>query len=184
MTDRHNRHSESWYFQVVGQPRGPLTYQQLKQHADEGIVKRDTLVRKGISGTWCQAREVTCIWPLSVTPFFLKVLIVHIGIALYLWLNLTRAKSAPVFYVPVFLMLAVYSYFVILLFVGAYKWYINLPPADCGMPSDPADSLKWQLNKLCVLNKDGVTDVSEIRSVLLSANGTVHLLHTSVVTDV
>ena len=37
---------------------GPLTARQLRQQADEGILKSHMLVRKGESGQWMQARHV------------------------------------------------------------------------------------------------------------------------------
>ena len=50
--------AEGWYSQVNGQVRGQLTYQQLKQLADAGVVQRETLVRIGASGKWVQAWNV------------------------------------------------------------------------------------------------------------------------------
>lgn len=47
--------AEGWYSQAKGQICGPWTARQLKQQADAGMIKRDTLVRKGESGKWVQA---------------------------------------------------------------------------------------------------------------------------------
>jgi len=50
--------AESWYFQVNGRVNGPVTSGQIKSLADTGIVKHETLVRKGESGNWVEAWHV------------------------------------------------------------------------------------------------------------------------------
>jgi hypothetical protein len=60
--------ADSWFFQAEGQIHGPLTGRQLKQGADLGHVKTDTLIRKGESGHWVQASHVKGLFALSPAP--------------------------------------------------------------------------------------------------------------------
>jgi hypothetical protein len=41
-----------WYYQLMGEVVGPLSSEELRQHAADGQLSRDTLVRKGEDGPW------------------------------------------------------------------------------------------------------------------------------------
>jgi len=50
--------ADGWYCQINGKVIGPLHSAQLKQQADSGLLKSDSLVRKGESGNWVAAKQV------------------------------------------------------------------------------------------------------------------------------
>ncbi|MHB8861869.1 MAG: DUF4339 domain-containing protein [Pirellulaceae bacterium] len=57
-----------WFYQTsAGQPSGPVDSRDLRRLADAGIVRPETLVRKGASGRWVRAEKVQRLFQRS-TP--------------------------------------------------------------------------------------------------------------------
>jgi GYF domain 2 len=50
--------ARQWYYQLMGEVVGPLSADELKEHAADGQIERDTLVRKGDDGAWLLADKV------------------------------------------------------------------------------------------------------------------------------
>ncbi len=58
-----------WYHQSEGQPSGPVDSRELRRLAEAGIVRPDTLVRKGASGNWVRAEQVRGLFqPVDSPP--------------------------------------------------------------------------------------------------------------------
>ena len=57
-----------WFYQTAeGRQSGPIDPSELRRLAEAGIVKSNTLVRKGASGGWVRAENVRGLFQLS-TP--------------------------------------------------------------------------------------------------------------------
>lgn len=56
-----------WFYQVKGQPSGPVDSRELRRLAEAGIVRPGTLVRQGDSGRWVRAERVRGLFQRS-TP--------------------------------------------------------------------------------------------------------------------
>jgi hypothetical protein len=50
--------AREWYYQLMGTVVGPLSADELRQHARDGQIGQDTLVRKGAEGSWVLADKV------------------------------------------------------------------------------------------------------------------------------
>lgn len=50
--------SEKWYYQIMGEVVGPLSADEVRAHAQNGLITPDTLVRKGAEGRWVTAHRV------------------------------------------------------------------------------------------------------------------------------
>lgn len=55
-----------WFYQLMNETFGPMTASDLVQKAHEGVIRSDTLVRKGVSGRWIFARMVSGLLPRAV----------------------------------------------------------------------------------------------------------------------
>ncbi len=57
-----------WFYQTSGgQPSGPVDSRELRRLAEAGIVRPDTLVRKGASGRWARAEQVRGLFQRSTS---------------------------------------------------------------------------------------------------------------------
>ena len=50
--------ADQWYYQVMGEVFGPVSWSELKRLAQEGALSNDTLVRSGTEGDWIHADRV------------------------------------------------------------------------------------------------------------------------------
>lgn len=47
-----------WYYKLMGDVVGPLSADELREHAFDGQIERDTPIRKGVDGSWILADKV------------------------------------------------------------------------------------------------------------------------------
>src|SRR4051812_42615913 len=57
--------SDAWYYQVLGQQIGPMTFLDLQQQVRDGKVTPETLVRRAPKGRWLSAEQVTGLCNLA-----------------------------------------------------------------------------------------------------------------------
>ncbi len=50
--------TNEWYYQVMGEIRGPVSAPELKKRSGTNEISEDTLIKKGEDGTWVPARTV------------------------------------------------------------------------------------------------------------------------------
>ena len=63
-----------WFYQERGEPVRPLTSDELREKAALGIVRKDSIVRRGWDGEWVQASRLKDITfgapPAEMAPVF------------------------------------------------------------------------------------------------------------------
>ena len=59
--------ANDWYVKIDNVEHGPLTAERLKQLAMQGKVTPETFVRKGATGTWLRAHNITGLFPLAAS---------------------------------------------------------------------------------------------------------------------
>jgi len=50
--------AKDWFYQVMGQKFGPVSYADIVRLARQGSLPPESLVRKGVAGNWVPADQV------------------------------------------------------------------------------------------------------------------------------
>ncbi len=57
-----------WYYQLVGQVLGPVSFEELRRKANSAEIERETLVREGSDGPWKEASQIQGLFETSAEP--------------------------------------------------------------------------------------------------------------------